>query len=499
MNSRSGEVGVVFAGVAYLAALGWAMGNTSYDVWGALVVAPVYALIGLAVVRRMFRGAARPLAVILSWGLLVKLGGTFARYWVGFEAYGGGIDASRYHRKATEAVSKVWSGQESFVTILPRSTGTAFVEHLTSFIYALTGSSQLAGFITFSFLAYLGTLLMIKAAVLAIPDLAASRYAWLCVLSPSIVYWPSSIGKEATIFLGLGVATYGIATMFAYGRWIRPILLIAAGLGFTSLIRPHIAGIWVAAAVPGLVLALVGRSRANPARGQRRLGRLGALPVLLLAVVGVSVLAGTTVRYLAPDSDEVSSTSVTQILEETTRRTSEAGSNFTPPSVQSPTDWPLAVVRTLTRPLPFEARGLAQLVSAAEMMALLSLYAISWRRLVNLPRLLVTNPFVTFAVTAIILVGLAYSSFANLGVLTRQKSLIFPLLVLVLCLPARSWRGPSDRAQTKTAEHPNQSQRHEVSADVARPIPARSESLRELHPVTSLRAQIGRTDDDLWA
>ena len=499
MNARPGEIAIIGAGVAYLVALGWAIGNTSYDVWGALVVAPVYALIGLAVVRRVFSGSQQPLAIMLSWGLLVKLAGTLARYWVGFEAYGGGIDASRYHRYAAEAAGKVWSGEENLVTILPRSSGTEFVEHLTAFIYTLTGSSQLAGFITFSFLAYLGTLLIVKAAVIAVPDLAARRYAWLCVLFPSIVYWPSSIGKEATIFLGIGVATYGIATMFAYGRWIRPILLIGAGLGFTSLVRPHIAGIWVAAAIPGLVIALLGRSRSNPAQGQRRLSRVGALPVLVLAVAGVAVLAGTTVRYLAPASEEVSSTSVTQILEKTTQRTSEAGSNFTPPSVASPTDWPVAIARTLTRPLPFEARGLAQLVSAAEMMALLGLYAVSWRRLVNLPRLLLTNPYVTFAVTAIALVGLAYSSFANLGVLTRQKSLIFPLLLLLPCLPARSWRGPSDGARTKSTEHSNQSRRREVSAAVARPIPTRSEVSGELHPVTPSPARIGRTDDDLWA
>ena len=319
MNARPGEIAIIGAGVAYLLALGWAMGNTSYDVWGALVVVPVYALVGLALIRRMFRGTQRPLAIILSWGLLVKLGGTFARYWVGFEAYGGGIDASRYHRYAAEAAGKVWSGKESFITVLPRSTGTAFVEHFTAFVYTLTGASQLAGFITFSFLAYLGTLLMVKAAVIAVPNLEARRYGWLCVLVPSIVYWPSSIGKEAAIFLGLGIATYGIATVFAYGRWIRPILLIAAGLGFTSLIRPHVAGIWIAAAVPGLVIAAAGRPRSNPARGGRPLGRLRAIPVLVLAVVGVSLLAGTTVRYLAPDSDEVSSTSVNPILEETTR------------------------------------------------------------------------------------------------------------------------------------------------------------------------------------
>jgi hypothetical protein len=499
MNARPGEIAIIGAGVVYLLALGWAIGNTSYDVWGALVVTPVYAIVGLAIVRRMFRGAQQPLAKILAWGLLVKLAGTLARYWVGFEAYEGGIDASRYHRFASEAAGKVWSGEESLFTVLPRSTGTPFLEHLTSFIYTLTGSSQLAGFITFSFLAYLGTILMVKAAVIAVPNLASSRYAWLCVLVPSIVYWPSSIGKEAAIFLGLGIATYGIATMFAYGRWIRPILLIAAGLGFTSLIRPHVAGIWIAAAVPALVIALVGRSRANPTRSQRRLGRLGALPVLVVAVAGVSVLAGTTVRYLAPDSDEVSSTSVTQILEETTRRTSEAGSNFTPPSVASPTDWPLAIVRTLTRPLPLEARGLAQLVSATEMIALLGLYAASWRRLVNLPRLIVTNPYVTFAVTAVVLVGLAYSSFANLGVLTRQKSLIFPLLVLLPCLPARTWGGPSDGQRiSRAAEQPAPSEprRTEPSALVA---PSRSDHISGPHPLATTSGRAGRADDDLWA
>lgn len=498
MNTQAGEVAVVGAGLAYLAALGWAIGNTSYDVWGALVVIPVYALVGLSAIRRMFRGTQRSLATILGWGLLVKLGGAFARYWVGFEAYEGGIDAGRYHRVAAEAAGKVWSGEESFVTILPRSTGTPFVEHLTSFIYTLTGSSQLAGFITFSFLAYLGTLLMVKAAVIAVPNLAARRYAWVCVLFPSIVYWPSSIGKEAAIFLGLGLATYGIATMFAYGRWIRPILLVGAGLGFTSLIRPHIAGIWVAAAVPGLVVALVGRSRSNPARGRRPIGRMGALFILLLAVAGLSVLAGATVRFLNPDSDEVSSTNITQILEETSRRTSEARSNFTPPSVASPTDWPVAVVRTLTRPLPFEARGIAQLISAAEMAALLGLYAISWRRLAHLPRLLVTNPYVSFAVTAIALVGLAYSSFANLGVLTRQKSLIFPLLLLLSCLPARSWSPPSDRTRVGGAtEQPDRIMRRRTEPN-ALAAPTQPDRFNGPHPLSTATGRAGQADHQLW-
>jgi hypothetical protein len=54
-----------------------------------------------------------------------------------------------------------------------------------------------------------------------------------------------------------------------------------------------------------------------------------------------------------------------------------------------------------------------------------------------LPRTILTVPFVAFAMTTLFAAGLAYASFANLGILTRQKSLVFPLLLLLPCLPFR--------------------------------------------------------------
>ncbi|HEY4333081.1 MAG TPA: hypothetical protein VGM78_10950, partial [Ilumatobacteraceae bacterium] len=106
-----------------------------------------------------------------------------------------------------------------------------------------------------------------------------------------------------------------------------------------------------------------------------------------------------------------------------------------PPSIAKPYDWPFAVVRTLTRPLPIEAHSAFQLLAAAEMTALLVLCVIAAKRLRGLPRLLISNPFVAFVCTTLFIAGLAYSSFANLGVLTRQKSLILPLMLLLPCLP----------------------------------------------------------------
>jgi len=283
--------------------------------------------------------------------------------------------------------------------------------------------------------------------------MAGRRYAWFCVLFPSIVYWPSSIGKEAVMMLGLGVGTFGIALLLTRGQWFSSLALITLGIGLAAIIRPHIAGIWIAATLPALVVAVVHRGRtSSQAENPRKVSRFGLALVLLVAIAAFSVIAATTIKFLSPYEDPTAGTTdaLTQILEETSRRTSQAGSNFTPPSVASPINWPYASARTLFRPLPFEARGIAQLVSAAEITALLGLFVLSRRRLANLPRLALSNPYVTFVVTTLFLAGLAYTSLANLGVLTRQKSLVIPFLVLLPCLPERVWRRPSEPASPAT-------------------------------------------------
>jgi hypothetical protein len=53
-------------------------------------------------------------------------------------------------------------------------------------------------------------------------------------------------------------------------------------------------------------------------------------------------------------------------------------------------------------------------------------------------------------VTTLFLAGLAYSSFANLGVLTRQKSLVFPFMLLVPCLGAARRPAPAHALQNSS-------------------------------------------------
>jgi hypothetical protein len=447
MHGRVGERLLVGAGLAYLVVLAWFMANTTYDIWGVLVVAPPLALIGYAGVRRMFRDDLVRLANVMYAGLGVKMIGALLRYWVAFDAYGGRTDAERYHQFGAKAASAVWAGEASWTSVVPRGTGTEFMERFTASVLLLTGTSKLAAFVTFSWMSFWGVAFFVKSASVAVPGLARRRYAALCVIAPSVLYWPSSIGKEAVMMLALGVGTYGLAGLLVRRGLVRPAVVAALGLGGVALVRPHMAAIWLAGIFPGLIVALVRGRTGRGRRTGRTADRVALVAVIAVAAIGLSVVASATVAYLDPTEDEAGSTSdsITDILAETTRRTSEAGSNFTPVTVDGPLDWPVASLRTLTRPLIVEARGLGQLLTALEISAFVVLCGLSYRRLLNVPRLLVSNPYVAFAMTTLFLGGLAYSSFANLGVLTRQKSLLFPFLLLIPCLPLRWWARPSTR------------------------------------------------------
>ncbi|MEX2625711.1 MAG: hypothetical protein WD225_02445 [Ilumatobacteraceae bacterium] len=445
MNQRF-AAGILVAGaLLYIAAFGWSIVNLSYDMWGAFVVIPPLSVLGVLALRRMFPGDLQQIATILSFGLFVKFAGAAARYWVGFEAYDGGIDAQRYHDYAAERATSVWSGESSVWSLVPDGFGTPFMEDATAIIYAFTGASKLAGFFVFAWIAYMGTAWFVKAASIAIPGFLNRRYAVLCALAPSIVYWPSSIGKEAWMFLTLGLGTYGVARVLSRRGLAASVVIALVGLLAAAMVRPHMAGLWLAGVLPALVVLLFARDSGEQrrVRGGDRLAVAGAI---VLAAVGLVIAAGATLRYL-DFSDETGDVTAISIIEETSRRTQQAGSSFEPPSVSSPTEWPYASVRTLTRPLLIEARGAGQLLSALEVTALLGVALISWRRVANLPRLVAATPYLTFAMTVLFFGSLAFTSFANLGVLTRQRTLLFPFLLLVLCVPTRA-----ERAARRTAE-----------------------------------------------
>jgi hypothetical protein len=227
------------------------------------------------------------------------------------------------------------------------------------------------------------------------------------------------------------------------------------------------------------------------------------VPVLVVATIGLVMVSLATVNYLTPPADESATTdsSVTAILDETTRRTVQAESSFDPPSIASPSSWPYASIRTLTRPLLFEARGAAQLFTALEMAIFLGLCAISFRRLLHVPKLVITVPYVAFAMTTLFLAGLAFASFGNLAILARQRSLVVPFMVLVLCVPPLARRAAHDpegteRAVDETSGRQKSSMSPSVSPQLASGGSPRSLTARQVR--TGPPPGNGANSDDNW-
>ena len=434
------EAAVVAAGAAYLVVLGWAMQNLSYDVWGALVIVPVLAAISAPLINRTFTGDVEHLRPWIWVGLVVKFAGAIAGYYVRFDAYGGSADAGRYHSFGKVLAEDVRSGLATPFALIPRSTGTQFMETLTGAVYTVTGSSLMGGFMVFTWMSFWGLAFYVKAAHHAIPGLATRRYTIALFAFPSLIYWGSSIGKEAFVGLCLGLAAWGAAIVFTRRGNVRVgVVMTIVGLLGSGFVRPHFASVWAGAIVIALVARVVlDASGRRTADGDPR-RRLQLSTILLVAVAGIGflIVANVALNYLPSDAGDTAPVSdqFTGIFVTAESRTTQGGSSFTPATVSGPQDWPWSAFRTVTRPLLNEATNLATLLPAIEMTALLLVGAFSWRRLANAPKLMLTTPYLVFAALCVVTFGVAFSSIGNLGILVRQRSLILPLLLVFWCIP----------------------------------------------------------------
>ena len=284
---RPFEAAVVAAGAVYLLVLGWAMQSLSYDIWGALVVVPILALISAPLILRAFTG---DLALLRPWvwaGMFVKFAGAVVGYSVRFDAYGGSADAGRYHAVGKELAGAVRDGSASLFEVLPSSTGTRSIEEFTGLVYTIFGSSRIGGFMVFTWLSFWGLVFFVKAAHHAVPR---PRHPPLPALGDAVPQ-PRLLGLEHRQGSRRRVLPrpHGLRrrarARAAEARSASARILIAIGLSGSAFVRPHFAAIWAGA----IVIALASRGRARrdgtirarrrpasaaarlaPARGDRR-------------------------------------------------------------------------------------------------------------------------------------------------------------------------------------------------------------------------------------
>lgn len=440
-SSRSAPDLVLAGAVGYLLLTGWAMNVTTFDVWGALVVFPILALATGPAVRRLFRGLRPALVPIGYVAFVVHMAGCVVRHWVAYDAYEGLADSANYHSVGARLAGVVRDDPLQITSVVPTPTGTVFVEKLTGLLYVVTGPSKMAGFLVFGWFAFLGCCLFVRAACVGIRELDQRRYALVVLFLPSLVYWPSSIGKESWMIATLGLGSYGMARLWSGNGWLLSSVVAALGIGGAACVRPHVAAMWaVGALFASLAIVVAGRRD-----GHRRLSPLATLATIALALLAALVVGRAAISYLDTGEDDAAPVTdrISSILEVTERRTSIGGSGFAPPSTDGPLDWPYAIVRTLTRPLLMEANSVSSLLPALEMTVILVLAATGIGRLAAVPLVLLRRQYLAFAVATTAVYGLAFANIGNLAILTRQRSIILPLLVVPLCLrPLSALRRP---------------------------------------------------------
>lgn len=423
---------------AYSGALLWAMTSTSYDVWGGLVVGPVLVAVTVPIARRVAARDADPLLLrIIVLALLAKLAATLVRYYVGFEVYDGAIDAREYMdfgvqlaEQFRHGVFDVELGREVFV-------GTAFTRLFTGLVFALLGNTAIGAFLFFGWLCFCGQILLYRAFRIAVPDGDHRRYGLLLFFLPSLLYWPSAVGKDALMIFGLGLAAYGLARVLArlHGGYV----VAAAGVAATALVRPHVSALFCASAVAAYAL------RRSSAAGRRvSVGKIVGLGVLML---GLLVVVQQTERYFG--IEERSPEAVGELIDETAERTATGGSQYEARRPRTLLEVPLAAFSVMFRPLPHETHNPQALFTSLEGVLLLGLFLLALPRMVELPRQAWRTPYVAFAVVYTGLFVVAFSSFGNFGILARQRVQLFPFVLVLLALPALSARNSRARGAAR--------------------------------------------------
>ncbi len=416
-------VGLAFV-AGYLTLLFYLMDRTSWDSWGAMLVGPVLFVATLpALARQARREGDRRVFWFLVAALSVKMAFSLFRWFHAFHVVEK-ADARSFDNFGTDIAERFLHG--NFDPQLGNLYDTNFIRLFTGIVYTIIRPSVIAGFLIYAWLAFWGTFYFYRAFVLALPEGNRRSYARWLFFMPSILFWPSSIGKESWMMFGLGIAAFGAATMLA--RKIVPGLLIAAiGIGLAALVRAPIAALMGVGFVVGGLLR-------KPSHSLRQLGPIAKLATVVL-FAGVLVVLGVTMRgYLARSG---LGSSFDTVVAEQQRVTSAGGSQFNAPSITSPSGLALSVVTVLFRPFLFEANTVEAAVTSIEGSLLLLVVVVRFRSILAALRSVRRTPYVAVAVVYVAGSIVALSAVANFGIIARQRTLLYPMFFVLLCVTAR--------------------------------------------------------------
>ena len=393
---------------------------------GLMIVGPVVVVLGIALIPKLLPYRDRRFLLKLAiLGFIAKMIGSLARLTITDQVWGF-ADAGRYNIVGIRISDALRAGNLSTAfTHVERefAVGTQNIEAFTGIVYTIFGQSLYGGFLLFAFAAFIGALLFVKAYEETFGEHNLRLFAVLMMFYPSLLLWPSSLGKDSILFFFAGLATYGV-TKLTSRMSMGGLVLLFTGLAGTAMIRPHAAVIYFMALGAATLLRNPGKAFSNHVKY-----------VIVASMFALIILVGYARAGQYLDLSSVSLEAVLQVLSEEASSdygASGSGSNFSVTPVGDLLWLPMGVVTVLFRPFPWDASSLLMLIQSGESLLLAGLVLWKWKTIVKNISYAGRNPLLVYALGVIFLNVVALSTIGNFGLLSRQRAVLFPFLFILI-------------------------------------------------------------------
>ena len=391
----------------------------------AFVVAAVLFGLGRLIIKRVAYAEASPWLVgVLTASLVLHLLAAPSQIYVVDHFYHGIADWNRYvHQGALLAPNFRHFNFTTAGANVRQIVNDGSVSIAAGIVMAIVGINQLAMFLVFSWLSFIGCVFFYRAFTLSFPGANHRRYALMLFFLPSLIFWTADISKESLMMLALGMISFGAAKFLA--RKPGGFMLVIPGAFIGAYVRPNELLLIVAGFVVAMMIPTAGARKTYSA--VRRLASLVFLGVLLYVSVAV------TVKYLHHGLNSNS-------LETTNTNNAAQGFSGNIPYSTNFATYPRDIYEVLFNPLLIKAHGFGQRVAALENSVIIVLILTSLRNLRMVPRAAFARPYVMLCAVYSAIFLYTFAALGNLGLIERERVLMLPFLLVLLCVP-RTPRG----------------------------------------------------------
>ena len=400
--------------------------------FGAIIVAAVLFGISRPIIRWVVEKEQNPwLLRILTWSLILHMLAAPAQIYVVNNFYHGIADWIRYDTQGAILAPNFRSLNFTLQGANVRGiVNDGSVSIFAGIVMAIVGVNQLATFLAFSWMSWLGTILFYRAFTTTFPGVPRGhkRYAYLVFFLPSTIFWTADVSKEAIMTVSLGLVAYGCAKVLVRAPGGFRFLTLGALAGF--LIRPN----ELLVVLGGFAVALMIRPPGSGTR-QNPLARVSGLLFMGL-LFGTSVYL--TLHYLkfGGSGQGVSLSTTNQNNQGCATGCGSSGFTYS----SNPLTWPIDAYTILFDPLPFNAHGSGEYAAAFENLVLVGIVIASYRQLRILPRASFARAYVMMCIVYSAGFIYAFAALGNLGLIYRERVMLLPFLMVLFAIP-RSPKG----------------------------------------------------------